>query len=321
VKVCVYGCGAIGGLLAARLAQSGVAVSVVARGEHLRAIQRQGLTLRSGDDEKTVYVDAVENPSGLGQQDFVLLTMKSHTVQSVAPKIFPLLKTGTAVVTAANGIPWWYFHGLGDELGTPELRSVDPGQQLWLNVGPENAVGCVVYPAARIDEPGVVRHMFGDQFSIGEPDGSKSTRLVALSGLLKAAGFEPLIQNNIRVDIWTKLVANTAFNPVSVMTGKPLGAMLEDEATARLLEQIMLESVEVASAYGIEVAMSPAQLLDATKALGDHKTSMLHDFEAGRSLELEPIVGAVIELAGFKGISVPNLTMVRDLVRTRAADR
>jgi 2-dehydropantoate 2-reductase len=315
MKICIYGCGAIGGLLAARLSQSGAIVSVIARNEQLQAINENGLTLiDEGGEESSAFVMASDDPAAIGPQDVVFLTMKAHQVPAVAAKISLLFGDDTIVVNAANGLPWWYFHGLTDELGSPELKTVDPGRRLWSTISPKRAIGCVIYPAARIDAPGVIRHMFGNQFAIGEPDGSVSPRLATVADLLGDAGFSVQVEQDIRTDIWTKLVANAAYNPVSVITGKPLGAMIEDESTFNLLEQIMNEVVAVAQSLNVSVAMTPQQLLTATKQLGAHKTSMLQDYEAGRKLELEPISGAVAELAMLKGIEVPNLNRVYKMV-------
>jgi 2-dehydropantoate 2-reductase len=318
MKVCVYGCGAIGSLIAVRLAAAGAIVSVVARGAHLDAIRSNGLQLvpLDGGEPETVQVVATDNPAELGEQDVVFLTMKSHAVPAVAAEIAPLLGDNTLVVTAANGIPWWYFHGLAGD--AREIASVDPGLKLWNAIGPERAIGCVVYPAAKIESPGVVRHVFGDRLTIGVPDGRSHARVNELAKLLESAGFVAPVQDDIRVDIWTKLVANAAFNPVSVMTGKTLGEMIDDQATCELLRKIMAEVVAVAAAYDVVPAMSPDELLAATRQLGSHKTSMLQDLEAGRSLELAPIVGAVIEMAGMSGVAVPNLTMAHQLAAARA---
>jgi len=319
MKVCVYGCGAIGSLLAVRLARSGAQTSVIARGPHLEAIQANGLTLLSADggESLTEVVHASDDPAALGEQDVVFLTMKSHAVPAIAAAIAPLLGPDTVVVTAYNGIPWWYFYGLSDDLGCPELLSVDPEKKLWHAIGPERAVGCVVYPAAALESPGVVRHVFGDRFTIGEPNGRSSARLVAMAEALQSAGFDTSVAEEIRTDIWTKLVANAAFNPVSVITGKTLGAMLDDEATYRLLASIMAEVVGVARALGVEVPLAPVKLLEATRQLGHHKTSMLQDYEAGRPLELGPVIAAVLELAEWLGVDVSSLSMVYQLVITK----
>jgi len=319
VKVCIYGCGAIGSLLAVRLANSGLATSAVARGSHLEAIQANGLTLlaAAGDESLNVAIRASDDPAELGEQDVVFLTMKSHGAPAVAHAIAPLLGPETMVVTAYNGFPWWYFFGLADDVGCPELLSVDPGKKLWHAIGPQRAIGCVVYPAAVVESPGVVRHVFGERFTLGEPDGSNSDRLTKLSGALRSAGFEAPVSAEIRTEIWTKLVANCAFNPVSVLTGKSLGAMLDDEATYRLLAQIMVEVIGVARALGVEVTLPPEKLLEATRQLGHHKTSMLQDYEAGRTLELGPLVAAVVELAEWRGVDVSSLNMVYQLVATK----
>jgi 2-dehydropantoate 2-reductase len=317
MKICVYGCGAIGSLVAARLSAAGNEVCAVARGEHLAAIQSGGLTLLAdGTDSITAGIVASDDPALLGEQDFVFLTMKSHAVPAIADAIEPLLGEHTAVVTATNGIPWWYFRGVPNVSEAPELRSVDPGKKLWRAIGPERALGCVVYPAAVLVEPGVVKHVFGDRFAIGEPDGASSQRIEALANCLQGAGFVAPIQEDIRGDIWTKLVANAAFNPVSVITGKTLGGMIDDEATCNLLRNIMEEVTAVADAYGVATSMTADELIDATRQLGAHKTSMLQDFEAGRALELGPIVGAVRELGALRGVAVPNLTMVYQLVQS-----
>ncbi|MGI9291559.1 MAG: 2-dehydropantoate 2-reductase [Gammaproteobacteria bacterium] len=315
MRICVYGCGAIGGLLAARLSLSGAIVSVVARGKQLQAINENGLTLINQEgEESSAFVMAAEDPTDLGPQDVVFLTMKAHQVPAVAAKISLLLSEDTMVVTAANGLPWWYFHGISDELGTPELKTVDPGRRLWSTISPQRAVGCVIYPAASVIEPGVIRHLFGDQFALGEPNREASPRLATVSAMLGEAGFVANVQSDIRADIWTKLVANAAFNPVSVITGKTLGSMIKDQAIYTLLERVMNEVVEVAASLGIEVVMQPRQLLEATRQLGDHKTSMLQDFQVGRPLELEPIVGAVAEVGKLKGIETPSLNAVSKLV-------
>jgi len=316
MKVCVYGCGAIGGLLAARLAASGAAVSVVARGKQLEAIRESGLRLLPPDGGKAnvAHVAATDDPTEFPPQDVVFLTMKSHAVPEVAPFIEPLLGPETMVVTATNGIPWWYFYGLEGRYGSPELSSVDPGRRLWNAIGPERAIGCVVYPAGAVTSPGVVQHIFGDRFALGEPATGQSERLCKITGLLRAAEFDAPVQDDIRVDIWTKLVANAAFNPVSVMTGKSLGAMIDDPAVNSLLLSIMQEVVDVAAALGVRPALTPVELIDAMRALGAHDTSMLQDWRAGRALELGPVVQVVLELAAWRGVATPSLSMAAALV-------
>jgi len=322
MKVCVYGCGAIGGLLAARLATSGVDVSIIARGAQLAAIKADGLRLISVGGSAPLQVPfarASATPAELGRQDFVFLTMKAHALAAVADDIGPLLGPDTAVISAGNGIPWWYFYGLENDFGAPELRSVDAGRRLWQAIRPERALGCIVYPAAVIDQPGIVQHIFGDRFSVGEPDGSISPRLETLAGMLGNAGFDARMQVNIRTELWTKLTANAAFNPVSVITGRTLGGMIDDPATRVLLERIMYEVIAIAAAFGTAVALTPQALLSATRQLGEHKTSMLQDLQGGRPLELAPIAGAVLELADLAGVAAPNLALVFRLAASKSS--
>jgi 2-dehydropantoate 2-reductase len=319
MKICIYGCGAIGSLIAARLADAGTEVSALARGAHLDAIRANGLTLLPANDGEplTVSINATDNPAEIGKQDVVFLTMKSHAVPAIAAAIAPLLGPDTVVVTAYNGLPWWYFYGVDNDFGIPGLTSVDPGKKLWESIGPERALGCVVYPAAAIESPGVVRHVFGDRFTIGEPNGRDSVRSAAIFGTMGLAGFAMEISNDIRTDLWAKLVANAAFNPVSVVTGKTLSEMMDDMATCRLLEHVMAEVIDVANTLAVAVPVTPAQLLKATRQLGAHKTSMLQDFEAGRDLEMGSVVDAVLEVASLRGVSVSNLKVVQDLVHAK----
>jgi len=316
-RICIYGVGAIGGFLAARLADSGEDVSGISRGEQLAAIRERGLTLIQDGQRLTPSFECVEHPAELGPQDFVFLTMKSHTAPAIAAHIGPLLGPDTVVVTAFNGFPWWYFHTeeISGELSV--LDSVDPGGVLWESIGPERAIGSVVYPAARVAEPGVIEHVFGNRFSFGEPDGSGSGRLQELSQLMTRAGFEVAAIPNIRVEIWVKLVANAAFNPVSLLTGQTLSEMLENEETHARLETIMTEAEAVADALGIMLPMGPGELLELSRPFGAHKTSMLQDFEAGREVELDTIVGSITELARVYNIATPVLDAVLTSARQR----
>ena len=316
-KICIYGLGAIGGFLAARLADSGEEVAGIARGRQLAAIRERGLTLIQNGAKLETSIQCVAQPADIGPQDFVFLTMKSHTAPAIAGQIAPLLGRDTAVVTAYNGFPWWYFHAADLSGAAPLLNSVDPGGVLWRSIGPERAIGSVVYPAARVAEPGVIEHVFGDRFSIGEPDGSISERLQRLAQIMTRAGFDITAIPNIRVEIWLKLVANAAFNPVSLFTGQTLAEMLDDADTYSRLENIMTETVAVAAALGVQLPVRPAQLLELTRPFGAHKTSMLQDFEAGREVELDTIVGSVIELARLYDIVTPALDSALKSARQR----
>jgi 2-dehydropantoate 2-reductase len=319
--ICVYGVGAIGGLLAARLAMSGHPVTGIARGAQLDAIRRNGLTLNMDGESHRVTIECFERPAEAGPQDIVFLTLKSHLLPTIAAEIGPLLGPDTIVVTAMNGLPWWYFFGT-EQTDCAPLKSVDPGGALWRAIGPERAIGAVVFPAARVVEYGVIEHVFGSRFALGEPNGQPgnqpSERIHDLSAILEAAGFSAPVLNDIRAELWTKLVANAAYNPVSILTGATLGVMLDDPGTTELLERLMKECAAVAHALDIELTMPPAELLERTRALGTHKTSMLQDLEAGRSVELDPIVGSVHELAGRVGVDTPALDFVVALAGQRA---
>jgi 2-dehydropantoate 2-reductase len=315
---CIYGVGAIGGYLAAKLAQSGVSVTGISRGPQLRALQSAGLTLVESGKRITVRLRAVERAQDAGEQDVVFLTMKAHVLPGIAGEMRPLLKAGTAVITVGNGFPWWYFYRPGTAAVTPTLPSVDPRGALWRLIGPEHALGCVVYPAARLIEPGVIEHVYGNRFSVGEPDGAVSERVQRIAGMLNRAGLDAPVRQDIRTELWTKLAANVAYNPVSVLTGTTLGQMIHDPALSSVLESIMLEAMSVAAAFDVKVPLQPRQLMELTRPLAAHKTSMLLDLEAGRSIEIDPTVGAVAELARLKGIKTPVLDAVLALTRQRA---
>ena len=218
MRICIFGAGAIGGYLGAKLAKAGAAVSLLARGPHLAAMQAKGLTLIEETGSFTVPVTASEDPAELGRQDYVIVTLKAHSVPPVVPKLAPLIGPLTTVVMGVNGVPWWYFHGLEGPLAGTRLESVDPGGVQWDGIGPERVLGCVVYPAAEVAEPGVIRHIEGNRFSLGEPDGSKSERATRLAEALVAAGLKAPVRPRIRDEIWVKLWGNLSFNPISALT-------------------------------------------------------------------------------------------------------
>lgn len=317
MKVCVFGAGAIGGYLAAKLALAGGQVTCIVRGNHLKAIRKNGLTLIENERSETVEVDCTDRPQDAGPHDVVFVTLKSHAVGPAVEGIIAVLGADTVVVTANNGVPWWYFYGL-DVAGSPELQTVDPGRRLWRKIGPERAIGCVVYPAARLTGPGIVEHIFGNRFAIGEPDGSNSARLRSLSAMLVKAGLDAPVSADIRSGIWTKLVANASYNPVSLLTGSTLGEMIDDNAVCRLMTRMMDEAIAVAAASGATVPLTADELLQATRPFGEHKTSMLQDFEVGRAVELDPIVGAVQELGRLNSVPTPTIDTILALARQKA---
>lgn len=315
---CIFGVGAIGSYLAARLARAGVRVTGVCRGPQLEALRARGLTLVEQGRRETVQVRAVGSAEEAGRQDVVFLALKANDLPAAAPSLRPLLGPDTAVVTVGNGFPWWYFYRAGPGGANPTLASVDPRGALWRLVGPEHAIGCVVYPAARLVEPGVVEHVYGTRFSLGEPDGSVSDRLKRIAAMLQAAGLEAPVRQDLRTEVWTKLTVNAACNPVSILTGGTLGQMLDDTGTAATLATLMTEAMAVAASLGVRVPLQPGQLMELTRPLGLHKTSMLQDLEAGRRVEIDPIAGAVVELARLRNVRTPALDAVLAMGRLRA---
>ncbi|NJO33878.1 MAG: 2-dehydropantoate 2-reductase [Rhodospirillales bacterium] len=318
MKICIYGAGAIGGLLGARLARAGEDVTLIARGPHLAAMRANGLSLTDSKETFTVRPRALEDPEEAGEQDVVIVTLKAHAVPAVTARMPLLLGPKTAVVMAVNGVPWWYFHGLSGDLAGRRLQIVDPDGQQWMNIGPERVIGCVAYPAAEIREPGHVLHVEGDRFSLGEPDGAKSERVRVLSAALAAAGFKAPVKPDIRSEIWVKLWGNAVFNPISALTGATLQAICSDLETARFARSAMAEVERVANALGVTMPVSIDKRFAGAKAVGEHKTSMLQDLENGRPLELDALVGAVIELANLSGQAVPLLEGLYALTKLRA---
>lgn len=318
MKVCVYGAGAIGGLLGARLARLGKDVTLIARGEHLAAMRAKGLTVKGPDGTFTVTPRVTDDPAEAGPQDYVIVALKAHAVAAITDKMAPLLGPKTAVVMAVNGVPWWYFHGFDGPLRDRRLKSVDPDGKQWDLIGPERAIGCVVYPAAEIVEPGVIHHIEGNRFSLGEPDNSKSPRARALSRALIAAGLKAPVKADIRTEIWVKLWGNVAFNPLSALTGGTLKSIGEDPGTRAIARAIMDEAEAVAKALGVSMPIDMKKRLDGAVGVGEHKTSMLQDFERGRAPELDAIVGAVAELGRIAGVPTPHIDMIYALTHHKA---
>lgn len=318
MKICVFGAGAIGGYLAVRLANAGQEVSVVARGPHLAAIREKGLRLRIDGGEEVAHVAATDNAADLGPQDYVIITLKAHSVPPIADKIAPLIGPDTAIVTGMNGVPYWYFHGLGGDHEGRRVEAVDPGGAVSAALPPSQVIGCVVYPACEIDEPGVIRHVDGDRFTLGEPDGSKSERIEKLAEALKAAKFRAPVRPRIRDEIWIKLWGNLAFNPISALTGATLEQICADEGTRAVARSMMVEAQGIAEALGVRFAIDVDKRIEGAAAVGAHKTSMLQDLELGRPMEIDAIVTAVQELGRLVGHQTPAIDAVLALVRQRA---
>jgi len=317
MKICIYGAGAIGAYLGAELAATDNEVSLVARGPHLEAMHANGLTLQIGDEERNVAVHCTDDPTTLGPQDYVIITLKAHSVAPILEQIQPLLGDDTAVVTAQNGILWWYFHALPGPWENHRLETADPGGEIWNAIGPERAIGCVVYPSCEIVRPGVVRHLDGNRFMLGEPDGTKSERVVALGRALTDAGLKAPVRKKIREDIWLKLLGNATFNPISVLTGATLEQMGRDPGVREVVRNMMTEAQDVATELGVKFAFSIDKRIDGGAQVGAHKTSMLQDLEAGRPLELDALVASVTETGRLVGVPTPTIDMILALVRLR----
>lgn len=318
MRICIFGAGAIGGYMAAKLAQAGADVSVVARGPHLAAVQSKGLTLlEEGAEPLTVRVRASADAAELGEQDYVIVTLKAHSVPPVVGAMQPLIGAGTTVVSGVNGVPWWYFHRIGGALEGTRLASVDPGDVQWNGFGPDRVLGCVVYPAAEVSEPGVVRHIEGNRFSLGEPDGSKSDRAVALSGALQAAGMKAPVRPRLRDEIWVKLWGNLSFNPISALTHATLDVLCTDPGTRDVARRMMVEAQVIAEKLGVVFPIDVERRIDGGAAVGAHRTSMLQDLDAGRPMEIDALVRSVQELGRITQTPTPTIDTVLALVALR----
>ena len=318
MKVCICGAGAIGGYTGVKLAKAGADVSLVARGPHLAAMQEKGLTLIEEGETTTVPVTASDDPAALGVQDYVIVTLKAHSVPPVVSKMAPLIGPNTTIVSGVNGVPWWYFHKLeGAHEGT-RLDSVDPGNVQWDGFGPDRVLGCVVYPAAEVIEPGVIKHIEGNRFSLGEPDGSKSDRAQALSKILANAGLKAPVRPKLRDEIWVKLWGNLSFNPISALTHATLDVLCTDEGTRAVARNMMVEAQEIAERLGVKFPIDVDRRIAGGAAVGAHRTSMLQDLEQGRPMEIDALVASVQELGRVTGVPTPTVDTVLGLIRLRA---
>ncbi|WP_341211461.1 2-dehydropantoate 2-reductase [uncultured Limimaricola sp.] len=319
MKICIFGAGAIGGYMGAKLAQAGADVSLVARGPHLEAIQSRGLTLiEEAAEPITVPVKASADPAELGIQDYVIVTLKAHSVPAVVGAMRPLIGKDTTIVSGVNGLPWWYFHKFGGPLEGTRLKTVDPGGVQWSGLGPDRVLGCVVYPAAEVSAPGTVRHIEGNRFSLGEPDGSKSERALRLSRVLQEAGLKAPVRPKLRDEIWIKLWGNLSFNPISALTHATLDVLCTDEGTREVARRMMLEAQTIAEALGVSFPIDVDRRIAGGAAVGAHRTSMLQDIDAERPMEIEALVGSVRELGRIVGQPTPTIDTVHALVTLRA---
>jgi 2-dehydropantoate 2-reductase len=317
-KICVFGAGAIGGYIGARLAHKAEAdVSLVARGPHLAAMEANGLTLKQGGETFTIQPRVTSDPKSLGPQDFVIVTLKAHALPLVLDQIQPLLGKDTAILFAQNGLPWWYFYKHGGPYDGRRIESVDPGGKIWERLGPERALGSVVWQAAELEGPGIIAHAYGDRLPIAEPSGEKTERAMLLSKLLMSAGLKSPVRGNLRDEIWLKLWGNLSFNPVSVLTQGTLLQLATDQGTRKVIRDMMEEAQAVAVALGVKFSVDIDERIGMAEKVGNHRTSMLQDVEAGRATELDSLLGVVIELAQMVGIATPTLNLVYDLTKFR----
>lgn len=315
MKICVIGAGAIGGLLAVKLARAGEDVSVIARGAHLASIVSNGLTLLEDDDTIVAHVNASDRIAEVGKQDLIILGMKAHQVAAVVRDLPAIIGAQSVVLTAQNGIPWWYFFKHGGPYEGIRLESVDPGGVIADNLPIERVIASVVYPAAEIERPGVIRHIEGNRFSLAEIDGSKSERILRVSETLGRSGFKAPVVSDIRGEIWTKLWGNSSFNPISALTHATLEDICKFGLTRALAADIMREVQAIGEALGIRFRIPLEKRIAGAEAVGAHKTSMLQDIESGRPIEADALLGSVIELGHIVNVATPHLDTVYAVVK------
>ncbi len=315
MKVCIYGAGAIGGWIGSGLARAGCSVSVVARGATLEALQMHGLRLKQGGQLSSQAVASSADPADIGVQDLVVLAVKAPSLPEVVKQIAPLLGPHTTVLTAMNGVPWWFLQGFGGPLAGTQLSSVDPGGTLASAIAPERIIGCVVHASCSLEAPGFVKHHFGNKLIVGEPSGARSERVLALAALLDKAGFEAPVSDCIQKDIWFKLWGNMTVNPVSAITGATTDLIMGDALVRGFISSVMLEAREIGARIGIAIDQQPEDRHAITRKLGAFKTSMLQDVEAGKPVELDALVTVVKELGTLTQVATPFTDALLGLAR------
>jgi 2-dehydropantoate 2-reductase len=318
MKIAIFGAGAIGGYVGAKLSLAGADVTLIARGPHLAAMQENGLRLIEGESQVIAHPRCVADSRDAGPQDYVILAVKAHSITLALDAIAPLMGPETAVVTAQNGVPWWYFYNLPGVFEDRRLESVDPGGRIWDMIGPERVIGCVVYPACEIESPGVIRHIEDNRLSLGEPDGSRSDRVANLAQALIQAGLRAPVRTRLRGEIWVKLWGNVALNPISALTRATLVEICSRPALRTFARDVMVEAEAVATALGEKMPVGVDARLDGAEEVGEHKTSMLQDLELGRPMEVDALTGAVVELARITGVATANLDALDGMIRMLA---
>ena len=310
MKIAVVGAGAIGAYWGAAMQRGGAEVHLIARNDHLRAMRKNGVRVLSPRGDFVAYPNATDDPAEIGPVDYVFLGLKAHSYPSCGPLVKPLLGEDTAVLAAQNGIPWWYFHELPGPYSGRRIEAVDPGGATSAVLSRERAIGCVVYPATTIEAPGVIRHLEGTRFSIGEPSGEISERCKTLSDAMIAGGLKAPVEADLRNDIWIKLMGNVAFNPLSALTRATMVELCQHPGTRRVVIQLMEETLDIAARVGSTPDISIEKRLRGAENVGHHKTSMLQDLESGKQLELDAIVTAVVEMADLTGAAAPTLRTI-----------
>jgi 2-dehydropantoate 2-reductase len=321
MKICVYGAGAVGGLMAAWLSRAGHAVSVVARGANLEAMRRDGLKVldRESGETRAFPVRAESDPALLGPQDYVIVAVKAQSLTDVAARIGPLVGPDTSIVTAMNGVPWWFFDRLGFHGGRERLESLDPRGTLARAMPTERIVGCVVHFAASTPQPGLISHNMGRRLIIGEPGGKNTARTRRMGDAFAAAGFEVAASTDIEKDFWVKLLGNVSFNPVSALTMSTADRLIEDRHVKDYMVAIMREVLAIGRAVGVDADIDPEARIDMARALGRFKTSMLQDLEAGKTLEIDGLLAGTLEVARKAGVAAPFTEALFGLIRVRAS--
>jgi 2-dehydropantoate 2-reductase len=321
MKICIYGAGAIGGWLGVKLARSGCDVSVVARGATLQALQSHGLRLQQSGETVSSQLRASASPAELGAQDLVVIAVKAPAMAEVANSIAPLLGPQTIVLTAMNGVPWWFFEGFGGRYAGTRLKSIDPDGGIARAVPAKHIIGCVVHASCSVNAPGFVQHHFGNKLIIGEPSGEKTARVRELADLLTNAGFDTVLSEQIQKDAWYKLWGNMTVNPISAITGATTDRILDDDEVRGFIGRVMLEAKYIGACIGIPIDQQPEDRHQVTRKLGAFKTSMLQDVEAGKTVELDALVTVVKELGELTGVATPFTDALLGLARLHARTR
>ncbi len=319
-KICIFGAGAIGGYIAACLKKTDVAISLIARGPHKKAIEEKGLTLIKNGKSENFKFNVTDDPKTLDVQDYIFISVKAHSISNIVDNLSPIISDQTSIISTVNGLPWWYFYksNTGTSLDNKYIESVDPNGKIWNTFKPERAIGCVVYPACEITEPGVIKHNEGERFSLGEPDGTKSARLKKIADLLIAGGLKVPQKKNLRDEIWIKLWGNCSFNPVSALTNKTLDEIGNDKELISLVRKLMEECKLVGERIGAKFNVSIDDRIKGAISVIGHKPSTTQDLNSGKPLEIDPIIGSIIELANKLNIETPNLKSVNSRLKIKA---